>query len=73
MSCVTIRLTLDLCSEGSEQILVAQQPSELKTSIADVWRIAKAEASHDLHKLEHHQAGGCTLPSIAAQKPGSGQ
>ena len=36
-------------------------------------RVSKAEAPHDLHDSKHHQAGGCMLPSIAAQKAGAGQ
>jgi len=64
---------MNLCRKRSEQILVALQPSELRTSIADVWRLAKAETTYDVHDLELHKAGGCILPSIAAQKPGSGR
>lgn len=62
---------LNLCKMlGRNPSRSTTELARLDLSIADAWRTSKAEAPHGVHDSKLHEAGGCMLSSIAAQRLG---
>ena len=62
---------LNLCKMlGRNPSRSTTELARLDLSIADVWRMSKAEAPHSVHDSKHHEAGGCMFSSIAARRLG---